>query len=191
MGRFLAGFVTGIVVLVLAGLVYAFTAVDVSARRGNDRLDLLLGAVSERAVKRAAPDSTNPLAKDPEAISEGLGEFREDCVACHAAPGVEAADFAEGLQPPPPRLWSKGAQTLSDGELYWIVANGVRMTGMPAFGKDHPDREIWELVSAIRALPGLTDAQKAMLSAPERENTSGQEPPASAPAPAPSPGGDR
>lgn len=165
MRRFLVGAIVGAALaLGVPGAVVWFGAVDMSASSPPSFLERTVG---ERAfdawLERTAPDTNNPLGETPATLAAGLDHYRENCVVCHAAPDVEPTEIAEGLHPPAPRLWKKGTQSLSDGALFWTVKNGVRMTGMPAFGKTHGDEEIWKIVAFVRHLPNLTAPEKAAL----------------------------
>jgi mono/diheme cytochrome c family protein len=68
---------------------------------------------------------------------------------------VAAADLSKGINPSAPSL-DKEESDRSDGELFWVVKHGIRMTAMPAFGPTHTDEEIWKIVAFIRHLPDLT-----------------------------------
>ena len=115
-----------------------------------------------RSVNVRAPSGENPIAEDAAAIETGLQHFRAMCLQCHGAPGMEPEGFAKGLNPPAPEL-SKAVDEWSDSELFWIVKHGIRMTGMPAFGPTHEERDIWKMVAFLRALPDLTDQQREKL----------------------------
>jgi mono/diheme cytochrome c family protein len=84
--------------------------------------------------------------------------FRTMCVACHGEPGGKPSEMGHGLNPKAPEL-SEVVGRWSDSELHWIIANGIRMTGMPAFGATHKDEEIWALVEFLRTLSGRSPAQ--------------------------------
>jgi mono/diheme cytochrome c family protein len=88
---------------------------------------------------------------DPANIPMGVEHFAAHCAVCHGAPGVPRGDIAQGLYPPPPDL-SKTAPLYSPGELFWIVKNGIKMTGMPAWS-DHSDEELWATVALVTKLP--------------------------------------
>jgi len=106
-------------------------------------------SVQNHAAAVKAPDNLASLA------DRGAGDFGEMCATCHGAPGKEAGEIGQGLNPKPPAL-SEAAKLWSDPELFWIVKNGVRMTGMPAFGPTHDDDRIWAMVAFARQLPGMT-----------------------------------
>ena len=81
---------------------------------------------------------------------------------------MDVSEIGEGLNPPAPDLTLPRVQGRPDGELFWIVSNGIRTTGMPAFGPTHKPEEIWKIVSLIRPLPELTaEEQKALKAAEE------------------------
>ena len=87
---------------------------------------------------------------DPARIAAGSAHFSEHCALCHSAPGVDAQDLAEGMAPKPPDL-SEVSKRYSPGELFWIVRNGIRMTGMPAWA-DHGDDDLWSIVAFLEKL---------------------------------------
>ena len=87
------------------------------------------------------------------------------CVYCHGAPGKDPTDIGKGLNPEPPYLPDVVARW-SGGELFWIAKNGIRMTGMPAFGSTHKDEEIWKVVAFIQRLPTVTEEDYAKMEHP-------------------------
>ena len=118
----------------------------------------------DRSVKMRATKETNPFASDSAAVASGLDYFRKNCLMCHGAPGVPGTDFSMGLNPSAPSL-DKGSKDTPDGELFWIIKHGIRMTPMPAFGPTRTDEEIWKLVAFIRHLPDLTAQERDTLGA--------------------------
>lgn len=165
--RFLLGVVVGAIGLVAAAVIVASTGrIDVAATRHggwNDRLDHWLFSVSSRSIEKHAPAATNPFASNPAAAAAGLAHYRENCLDCHGARDVDTSEFARGLNPGPPMLDMDDVQRMSDGELFWVISNGVRATGMPAFSPTHSKEEIWKIVAFVRRLPKLTDAEVAAL----------------------------
>jgi mono/diheme cytochrome c family protein len=114
----------------------------------------------DRSVARHAPKVRNPLAASGRDAAAGLVLFRAHCVACHGAPGVDPTEEGASLNPPAPGLTLPRVQARSDGELFWIVSRGVRMTGMPSFAAARNEREIWQLVAAMRRLPRLSEEER-------------------------------
>lgn len=115
----------------------------------------------DRSVEKRAPDAKNPYTGNPAAIATGLNHYRENCVMCHGAPGLPESEVSRGLNPRAPSL-AKQSDT-SDGELFWTVKHGLRMTPMPAFGPTHTDEEIWKIVAFIRHLPELSQPERDSL----------------------------
>jgi mono/diheme cytochrome c family protein len=116
----------------------------------------------DRSVEKRAPNEKNPYTGDSAAIATGLDHYRENCVMCHGAPGVPGAELSKGLNPHAPSL-AKEENDTPDGELFWIIKHGIRMTPMPAFGPTHTDEEIWKIVAFIRHLPDLTAQERDAL----------------------------
>jgi mono/diheme cytochrome c family protein len=116
-----------------------------------------------RSIARRAQKVANPLARSPAAVAAGLALFRTHCVDCHGAPGVDPTEGGASLNPPAPGLTLARVQARSDGELKWIVSNGIRMTGMPAFGASRSEEEVWQLVAALRRLPQLSAEERRSL----------------------------
>jgi len=149
-----------------AGIVVGAGLVDFSASTSPSPLEERAAQFAlNRSIARHAPSKKNPLAGSSEAVTAGLDLFRVHCVTCHGAPGVDPTEEGASLNPPAPGLTLPRVQARPDGELYWIVSRGVRMTGMPAFGPSRSEQEIWQLVAALRRLPKLSDAQKQALGA--------------------------
>jgi len=81
------------------------------------------------------------------------------CASCHGFDGRTPTDVGRGMYPRTPDLGSPAVQQWSDAELFWIIKHGIRLTGMPGFGKIHSDEEIWHLVHYIRSIPGESKSQ--------------------------------
>lgn len=147
-----------------AGLVLAAGIVDFSASKPPSRLEERLATFAlNRSIAAHAPNAVNPLAGSPGASSAGLALFRTQCVACHGAPGIDPTEAGASLNPPAPGLSLPRVQNRPDGELFYIVSHGIKMTGMPSFSGARSDEEIWQLVAALRRLPHLTDEEKLQL----------------------------
>lgn len=130
----------------------------------------VLSNTMDNSVHRHARDIKVPTLDDPTMIREGAKEYHEMCVVCHGAPGVPIGHIGRGLNPDPPKL-TEAASDWKSNELFWITKNGVRMSGMPAWGKTHSDKEIWSIVAFVRKLPSMTPAQYRALAprAPQAE----------------------
>jgi mono/diheme cytochrome c family protein len=162
-------------VLALAGAVavagaLAFAGVGVSAREEPTALEAWVARSARHfLIPASARRSVNPLAADPELLERAKDHFREHCAPCHGNDGRGDTELGRGLHPRVPDLTLAVTQELPDGELFWIIENGIKLTGMPAFGKDGPDDDehAWALVHWIRRLPELTAEE---IQAIERES---------------------
>ncbi|MCB9782992.1 MAG: c-type cytochrome [Candidatus Omnitrophica bacterium] len=157
MKKFIFGLAVGVIVLCLIPILVMGSGIfNVGASNDPGYVETKISQWTvDNSVSRNAPDMTNPYSDDSEAISVGRDHYRETCVQCHGAPGIEPAEFAVGLNPPAPDL-AEETSDLTDGELFWITKHGIRMTGMPAFGQTHDENEIWKIVAFVRELPNLS-----------------------------------
>ena len=158
-----------LLVAIVIGVVCFTGSYDMAATNPPGRLERKFATFTlNRAIQKRAPIRTNPFAK-PEDIRAGLAHFKENCLDCHGAPGVEESEFGQGLNPPAPDLTLPAVQRMRDGELFWVVSNGIRMTGMPAFSPTHKEDEIWKIVAFVRHLPEITKEEQASLKAGHEE----------------------
>lgn len=160
----LLSFAAGILVCLLAPiLLLAVGAINMGAdvKPGLIERTLAPWAV-DRSVEKHAPKEKNPYAGDLAAIVTGLDHYRENCLMCHGASDVAGAELSKGINPPAPSL-DKIVNDTPDGELFWVIKHGIRMTAMPAFGPTHTDEEIWHTVAFIRHLPDLTAQERDSL----------------------------
>lgn len=158
-----------IVVVAAAALVVWISSRGISARGEPGRIETALARSMRRlAIPREAPGLTNPVAKSPEVIAEAMEHYADHCASCHGNDGSGETELGRGLYPKPPDMRLPATQSLTDGELFYIIENGVRLTGMPAWstGTDEGKESSWHLVHFIRELPRLTaeqvDQMKAM-----------------------------
>ena len=101
----------------------------------------------------------NPIAPSTENIRRGMEHFADHCATCHGNDGSGQTLFGTGLYPKPPDLRAARTQNRSDGELYYTIENGVRLSGMPAFSEAHTAAQTWRLVLFIRHLPQITPGE--------------------------------
>lgn len=160
MARFVSGFVAALVLIAAGGLAYIYSgSFDVRASSPHGPLlRWVLGTTMQRAIEVNADDVGRPPPATEVSVQNGGHHFAEMCVTCHGAPGVAPAEIAEGLNPHPPDL-GVAAKHMTGRELFWIVKNGIKMSGMPSIGKTHDDETIWDIVAFVQKLPGMTPAQ--------------------------------
>ena len=99
-------------------------------------------------------DQRNPLKEAPDTLADGKEAYSHYCVACHGLDGQNTGvPFAEKLSPPAPSLTSKDVQSYTDGQLKWVIDNGIWPSGMPGSKGTLTDDEIWSIVLYLRHLP--------------------------------------
>lgn len=114
-------------------------------------------------IPAVAREARNPLPLEPRLVAEGRAHFADHCASCHANDGSGETALGRGLYPRAPDMRGPATQALSDGELFYIIENGVRLTGMPAWGGAGKPEESWKLVHFIRHLPALTPDERARM----------------------------
>lgn len=156
-----------VVLAVLGGIYYAVRAMrhGLSARQAPPAAEVYVARmVRHYAIPSAAREAQNPWANrfTPEVAAYTRHHFADHCASCHANDGSGQSEMGQGLYPRAPDMRLAATQDLSDGELYYIIENGVPLTGMPAWGHADatgPDDDSWQLVTFIRHLPKLTPAE--------------------------------
>jgi mono/diheme cytochrome c family protein len=124
----------------------------------NDESGLMkwvFNSTKSNSIESRLKEISVPDLNDLAMLKEGFEHYNEMCVSCHGAPGIEESELSKGLNPPTPYL-VEVAKGLDPKELFWITKNGIRMTGMPAWGKTHSDEKIWAIVAFMKTLPELT-----------------------------------
>ena len=134
-------------------------AYDVAATKPHHKLtEFVLSTTMDNSVRRHA-SGIEPGARyaGPDR-AEGLEHYQAMCVVCHGTPGVDPGEVGLGLNPPAPDL-AESVTDLEPREVYWIIKNGIKMTGMPAFGPTHDEAALWNLTAFVKNLPGTTPQQ--------------------------------
>jgi mono/diheme cytochrome c family protein len=135
-----------------------------SARERPSPLEAFVaGRVRLLGVPAQDRRAVNPVAASAEVLGRARAHFADHCATCHANDGSGETAIGRNLYPKAPDMRKQATQSLSDGQIFWIIKNGVRLTGMPAWGADtkEDDRVTWELVRFIRHLPRLTPEELA------------------------------
>lgn len=155
------------IAILAAGGIYATVVVrrGFSARENPSRIEAFAAGIAKRLAVPATYRMKDPYAPTAENVREGEQHFADHCAICHANDGSGDTLFGGGLYPKPPDMRTAETQNKADGELYYTIENGVRLSGMPAFGatsgKDlgTNDAETWNLVLFIRHLPQITSEE--------------------------------
>jgi mono/diheme cytochrome c family protein len=159
--RFLAFIGALAIIVAIVAAVYFFGGFYSVAGTQDDpaAVKWALTNVRTASINRHATDAPPIPLDNPTNIQAGAKAFQaRGCWNCHGAPGVEWAKFSEGLRPDPPDL-KDVVNDRRPNELFWVIKNGINMTGMPSFEKaEVPDQEIWTIVAFLKKLPNVSEA---------------------------------
>ena len=145
-----------VVVLITAALANVLMH-GVSARDQPTRPEVMFARTLRHfAVPMNLRSAKNPFPMSAAALQEGREHFADHCAQCHGNDGRGQTEMGRSLYPRAPDMTLPETQKLSDGELFAIIRNGVRLTGMPGWGGEHSEQDDWKLVLFIRHLPQMT-----------------------------------
>jgi mono/diheme cytochrome c family protein len=165
-----------VLVAVLLAAIVSLTHNGLSARAQPSALEAAIAAVMRKlAMPTLARDAKNPITNTPQVQRDARLHFADHCAICHGNDGSGETAMGRGMYPKPPDLRAAQTQERSDGEIFWIIENGVRLTGMPAFdgsGGHGNSEDSWKLVHFIRHLPALTPEERIEM---EKYNPKGPE----------------
>lgn len=141
-----------IIAVILVGAFGFLTLEGLSARKKPSNFEYSIANTALGiSIPSVAKNQKNPLNTTPDDLVEAKKNYQEHCAVCHAEDGSGKTETSAGMSPEVPDLRAEHIQKLTDGDLFYIVKNGVRFTGMPAW--DLPDDHNWRLVALLRQLP--------------------------------------
>lgn len=156
-----------LLIAVVSGWMWLRNAGSFSASAKPTAVESFLAHWARRlATPKKVEEMKNPLPATEANILAGAAHYGDHCAICHDENGSGQTDFGKNMYPKVPDLRLQGTQHLSDGDLFAIIHNGVRLSGMPAF-PDHTDPEIWQMVLLIRQMPHLTAQEQQAIHAAE------------------------
>ena len=127
-----------------------------SARDNPSALEAYVAKTARAlSIPSAERNAKSPFSATPEILSEARSHFADHCATCHGNDGSGKTEIGQNLYPKPPDMRQPETQNLTDGEIYYIIHNGIRLTGMPAWGDPGKDDDSWKLVLFIRHLPQM------------------------------------
>ncbi len=141
---------------------YRLFTTGFSAKTEPHALEIFMARqIRHLAIPIEQRNARNPVPLSGEILNEGRAHFADHCAICHSNDGSGKTPIGKNVYPKAPDLRLTDTQSLSDGELFWVIHNGIRFTGMPAWGSDDPEQDIdsWKLVHFIRHLPQLTQEE--------------------------------
>ena len=163
--RSFRGIAAGAALLIFVAGLGAFAFLRTHTFSSREKPTALEAFVARRVRRLATPPTVrelrNPIEPTPLAIAEARDHFADHCAICHGNDGSGKTMINEGLYPPAPDLRDGWTQGLSDGEVFAVIKNGIRFTGMPGWGG--ADEDNWRLVLFIRHLPELSPEERRMM----------------------------
>ena len=168
LGLILAGALAAIALLLLVGAVFLLGTHGLSAREQPGTLERWVARQARTmAMPKDARNRENPVADSPQVQADARAHWADHCAACHANNGSGDVEMGKHMYPPAPDMRQPETQQMTDGELFFIIQNGIRMTGMPAWGSgsQHDEQDSWKLVRFIRHLPHLTAEEEREMQA--------------------------
>jgi mono/diheme cytochrome c family protein len=153
------------VIVIIAGLgifgwvSYQLFTTGFSAKTEPHALEVMLARqIRHLAIPIAKRNAANPVPLNAGTLKEARAHFADHCAVCHANDGSGQTPIGKNVYPKAPDMRLTDTQSLSDGELFWVIHNGIRFTAMPAWGSGDPEKDLdsWKLVHFIRHLPQLT-----------------------------------
>jgi thiosulfate dehydrogenase len=163
---FIIGVIIGWIVLPVIGLLYLrFGYVPVAVNGPVIPFEALLAGTAVQArIAREAPTKA-AIPASPENLIAGAQIYREQCVECHGLPGGTASPASKGMYPPPPQFFEQTVVGNDPvGQNYWIVANGIRLTGMPGYRQALTDIQLWQVSQLLSNRGTLPPAATDLLS---------------------------
>jgi mono/diheme cytochrome c family protein len=158
--KFIGGIVFTLVIAAGVGAAYMYSgAFDVAASAPHNAFEQsLFRTAMRRSVVAMSRSISHPPRLTDDMVKGGFNHYEDMCAGCHGGPGIERNEIGKGLNPQAPDL-ADAVPAWSPSQLFWIVKNGLKMTGMPSFGKTHNDNQVWTIVAFIEQLPGMSYEQ--------------------------------
>lgn len=164
------GFRVAVVVILVAlfGWIYYLFSGSYNVAADEDHWAVtswMLETIREQSIEARLGEIDVPELEGEERIRSGAEHYDAMCAGCHLKPGQKNSEIRQGLNPTSPNLTRHADDP---AEAFWVVKHGIRMTGMPAWGATHSDRDIWNIVAFLQKLPELTPEEyEALLPAGE------------------------
>ena len=158
----LAGALALAVIVCGAGLIFLKTRANGFSARAQPSAFETMAAQTARALALPsnAREKRNPVANSNEALADARAHWADHCALCHANNGSGQIEMGQRMYPPPPDMRKERTQRMTDGEIFYIIENGIRLTGMPAWGgSEAGEQDSWKLVHFIRHLPAMSASE--------------------------------
>lgn len=162
----LKGIVSGVALTLAVALIGAYSLVQSGLIPANadakpGRLEIWMARTSlDATLRRDAPKDSNPVELTEQNLLDGIQLFAQNCAVCHgsAKGAASSSPIAKGLYQKPPQLATDGVEDDPEGDSFWKIKHGIRLTGMPSFGYSLGDRQIWTLALFLKHMDKLPPA---------------------------------
>jgi mono/diheme cytochrome c family protein len=166
----LKGVIAGVVLTIAVAVIGVYLLVESGVIPANadaepSGLEAWLASTSlEASLRRDAPKGPNPVALTDQNLLNGVHLFAQNCAVCHgsAKGAASPSPIAKGLYQRPPQFATDGVEDDPEGESFWKIKHGIRLTGMPSFGYSLSDQEIWTLALFLKHMDKLPPAVQAV-----------------------------
>ncbi len=123
----------------------------------------ILEILRDRSIETRLEGIDIPDLSDPMRIASGAANYDAMCAQCHLSPGVLSSEMYTGLYPQPPIFYQEKHGSHDVRANFWVIKNGIKLTGMPAWGSSHSDKEIWDMVAFINTINDISAEQYAII----------------------------
>ncbi len=171
----LAGAFSVIAIAAIAGVIFLkWGASGFSARADPSTMEVFAAQTARSlALPPGAKAARNPVGNSKQILEDAMAHWADHCAVCHGNDGSGQVDMGRQMYPHAPDMRQAATQKLTDGELFYIIENGIRLSGMPAWGGTAVgEKDSWKLVSFIRHLPELSTSEMERM---EKLNPKGPE----------------
>lgn len=168
----------GLIIIIL-GLYLYMGYYNISANEPHmNFVEDIIHEVKESSIRHHTKDIIKPAISREQIMSTGFQHYDTMCVECHAAPGISESELSKGLYPKPPLFPDDIEEEMGIEQIYWITKNGIKMSGMPGFGTDHSDDELWVIAGFVNELRNMPEDRykelRRSLSPDDHDKTHGE-----------------
>lgn len=167
--RFIFGFVVGLIVAPALGLLILTTCgLPVSTKSAALPFEEYIAKKSIGHAIKNESGKTSPLPADEANFLAGAKLYKTNCAVCHSLPGGAGTAISMGMFPAPPWFFEadQGLDQFPIGNVFWLIKNGIRLTGMPGFQDNLKDEEMWQIALMLQAGKNLPESVKKALTSP-------------------------
>ena len=163
-----AKLLSAVIIVIVVGLGlfgwmgYQLFTTGFSAKTEPHVLEVMMARqIRHLAIPIEKRNTANPLPLNAELLKDARAHFADHCAVCHGNDGSGQTPIGKNVYPKAPDLRLTDTQSMSDGELFWVIHNGIRFTAMPAWGSGDPEKDLdsWKLVHFIRHLPRVSQEE--------------------------------